>query len=216
MATLMASLITGQAGINPMEIFAIIIFIAIRFILGLFSIQIDIISSLLIAGVIAVACGYAGDTLFDYKAGEILGTNPKAQLVAQVIGGIVGAVTATATIFVVINQYGPVGSQSLPAPQGLMVYSMVGGTYNPAVFWIAAAIGAILVLLKVPSITLGIGIYLSFGFSLAIFLGGLIQYIVKKLKKNKTGNNGLIIASGLFGGESLIGVLIPIIKMFTE
>ncbi|MCL2383817.1 MAG: OPT/YSL family transporter [Oscillospiraceae bacterium] len=71
-----------------------------------------------------------------------------------------------------------------------------------------------LYILKVPSITLGIGMVLPFGVSLAVVIGGLIRFVVDKFFKKKT-ETGMIVASGIFGGETITGVIIAFIVMFT-
>lgn len=206
--TLMASLMTGQTGIDPMEIFGIIVMMGVRFLVSP-----SLETSLLIAAVVAVASGFAGDTMFDYKAGKIIGTDPKAQLLSQAVGGLIGVAVATLTLFAVIGQFGPVFGEALPAPQGAMVFAMVNHAFNPWVFWSGAALGALLVLLKVPSITLGIGMYLPFSFSLAIFLGGLVQWVIRRFRSHWS-DHAMVVASGLFGGESLTGVAIAFMSFF--
>jgi len=101
LTTLMASLITGQAGIDPLEIFGMLIMITVRAIVPSISIE----TALLVAGVVAITSGFVGDVMFDYKTGQILGTNPKAQLISQAVGGVVGVIVASFTIFVMINNY---------------------------------------------------------------------------------------------------------------
>jgi len=91
---------------------------------------------------------------------------------------------------------------------------MVAGSFNPAIFWCAAALGALLYIIKVPSTTLGIGIYLPFGISFVVFIGGAIRFIVDKLWK-KQSENGIAAAAGLFGGESFTGVIIAFISLLT-
>jgi putative OPT family oligopeptide transporter len=204
----MAATITGQTGINPMEIFGIIVLLAVRIF-----VNVDTIGAFFIAACVAVSCGYAGDMLNDYKTGHILGTNPLAQLISEFVGGIIGTVVAAASLFAIINQFGGVGvDKGLPAAQAFAVSQMVGGIGNPVVFWIAAIIGIILYLLKVPVMTLGIGMYLPFEISSVVFLGGIIRFISDKRnpKSNETGN---IAASGLLGGEGITGVTIAIVKM---
>lgn len=49
-------------------------------------------------------------------------------------------------------------------------------------------------ILKVPSITLGIGLYLPLGLTIAVFIGGMIRFVVDKLWK-KQSENGTVIAS---------------------
>jgi uncharacterized oligopeptide transporter (OPT) family protein len=170
--------------------------------------------SLMVAAVVAVASGFAGDTMFDYRAGQIIGTDPREQLISQGIGGLVGAVVASLTLFVVISQFGPIFSEALPAPQASMVLSMVNSTYEPSVFWSGAAVGAILCFFGLPVTTLGIGLYLPFSFGTAIALGGLIRGLTNRFwPKNQ--ENGMILASGVFGGESLTGVFLAFLSFFT-
>jgi putative OPT family oligopeptide transporter len=206
----MAAIITGQTGVNPMEIFGIIVLLAIRLI-----INVDTEGAFFIAACVAVACGYAGDLLNDYKTGQILGTNPLAQLVSQFIGGVAGTVVAAAAMFAIIAQFGGVGpDKGLPAGQAFAVSQMVNGIGQPLVFGIAVLIGAVLYLLKVPVMTLGIGMYLPFEISSVVFIGGLTRLISSRLHP-KSGETGNIAASGLLGGEGVTGVAVAIIKMIT-
>jgi putative OPT family oligopeptide transporter len=206
----MAATITGQTGINPMEIFGIIILLAIR----LF-VDVDATGAFFIAACVAVACGYAGDLLNDYKTGQVLGTNPTAQLVSQVVGGIIGSVVAAVAMFAIINQFGGVGpDKGLTAAQAFAVSQMVDGIGNPVVFGIAAFLGVIFYLFKIPAMTLGIGMYLPFEITAAVFVGGIIRYITDRYypKASIVGN---VSASGLLGGEGITGVTVAIIKMVT-
>ena len=204
----MAATITGETGINPMEIFGIIVLLAIRLL-----VQIDTTSAFFIAAGVAVACGYSGDLLNDYKAGHILGTNPVAQLILHIAGGIAGAIIATLAMFAIITQFGGVGpDKGLPAGQAFAVSQMVSGIGDPLVFGIAVAIGALLYLLKVPVMTLGIGMYLPFEISAIVFSGGLARYISDRIRP-KSIATGNIVASGLLGGEGITGVGIAIFKM---
>lgn len=205
----MAATITGQTGINPMEIFGIIVLLAIRIF-----IHVDTMGAFLIAACVAVSCGYAGDLLNEYKAGYILGTNPKAQLISQIAGGVVGTIVSAFALFAIIGEFGGVGSsKGLPAGQAFAVSQMVNGLGNPIVFGIAAVLGIILYLLKIPSMTVGLGMYLPFEISSAVFLGGIIRFIVDRVRP-KSIETGNIAASGLLGGEGVTGVAVAIIRMF--
>ena len=209
-ASAMASTITGETGINPMEIFGIIILLAIRL-----AVKTDDLQAFFIAAGVAIACGYTGDLMNDYKTGEILGTNPKAQLISQIVGGIVGTAMATVSLFAVIRQFGGVGAEyGLPAAQAFAVSHMVNGIGDPVVFGAALLIGASLYLLKVPVMTLGIGMLLPFEFSIAVFLGGLIRFIIHRINP-KFDETGTVTASGFLGGEGLTGVVLGIFKALT-
>ena len=208
--SIMAATLTGQTGVNPMEVFGIIVLLGIR----LF-VNVNTLDAFIIAACVAIACGYSGDLFNDYKAGAMLGTNPKAQLISQVFGGIVGAVVATAALFALIKQYGGVGGETgLTAGQAFAVTSMVNGLGDPIVLTIGAVIGAVLFLLGVPAATLGLGIYLPFIISAAVFIGGIIRLVVDKVRP-KSSDTGTIASSGLLGGEGITGVTIAIIKLFS-
>lgn len=209
--SIMAATITGQTGINPMEIFGIIVLLAIRIF-----VDIDATDALMIAACVAVASGFSGDLFNDYKAGQVLGTNPKAQLISQIVGGVFGTVVASLALFAIINQFGEVGpGTSLPAAQAVGVSAMFNGIGSPVVFGVAAGIGAILYLLGLPTATLGIGIFLPFTISSAVFLGGIIRFITDRVRGKSTDETGTVAASGLLGGEGITGVGIALVKMFT-
>ena len=210
LTTAMAASITGQSGINPMEIFGIIVLLAVKIVATPGTIE-----SFMIAGVVAVACGLAGDVLNDFKSGHLLKTDPKAQIVAETVGGIVGAVVSVVVLFIMFRAYGAFGpGTELPAPQAFAVSTMVGGLPNPTAFFFGLMMGIVIYLLKLPGMTLGIGLYLPMEISSAAFLGGLLNLLVGKFRPSSK-DKGLVISSGLLGGEGIAGVLIAIIRVLT-
>ena len=213
LASAMSGTITGQTGINPMEIFGIMTLLAVRVFANP-----GLVESFFITAVVAVACGFAGDMLNDYKAGSELGTDPAGQLVTQAVGGLTGGFTAVFAMIAIISQYGGVGAEyGLSAGQAFAVTQMVGGIENPVIFFSALALSAVLYLMKFPVMTLGLGIYLSFEISSIVFVGGFIRFIVDKVRKTPVdeGETGGLIAAGLLGGEGVTGVALAIIGMFT-
>jgi uncharacterized oligopeptide transporter (OPT) family protein len=208
-ATAMAATITGETGINPMEIFGIIVLLAIRVL-----VPVSTTIAFMIAAAVAIACGYAGDMLNDYKSGYILKTNPKAQFIAEVVGGLIGTFVATLAMMALIMRFGGVGTEELPAVQAVAVTQMVQGLGDPLVFGSAVGIGALLYLVKVPAMTLGIGMYLPFAMSFTVFLGGMIRGVYQRLKPGAA-EQGAVASSGLLGGEGITGVTIAIISMLT-
>lgn len=207
----MAATITGETGINPMEVFGIIILLGVRLL-----VSVSDSAAFFIAACVAIACGYAGDLLNDYKAGNMLGTNPAAQLISQTVGGIAGTVVASFSMFAVIGQFGGIGAEKgLPAGQAFAVSQMVKGIGQPEVFAAALIIGIVLYLMKVPSMTLGIGLYLPFEISAIVFLGGITRFILDKARPNSA-DAGNIAASGFLGGEGITGVTIAIVKMIAK
>lgn len=207
-ACYMSANITGQTGINPMEIFAILVILAVRIF-----VPVDTQTCFFIACVTAVACGFAGDMLNDYKTGFDLGTDAAAQTVSQIVGALIGCIVSAVAVLAIIAQYGGVGGSSgLSAVQAHTVTSMIGGIGNPIVFTTAAFLGLVLYLSSIPAMIFGIGMLLPLGMSTAIFTGGLISLIVQRLHKDTV--NGQIIGAGLLGGEGLTATVIAIIQMF--
>ena len=152
----------------------------------------------------------------DLKSGSLIGTRPRYQIMAEGIGGIIGAVVAAFALIVLKNSMGGFGSAELPAPQAAAVAAMAGGLTDSVAFFIGVAAGLILYLLQLPSATLGLGVYLPTYISSAMALGAVIMAIVKKAMKNKAkaDEGAALISSGLLGGEGITGVIIAIVSMF--
>ncbi len=159
-ACAMSAQSVGQTGIDPMEIFGLIVLLLV----SLFA-QVDELRLFFIAALVAVACGLAGDVMNDFKAGHVLRTSPKAQWIGQGIGAAIGSVVAVAVIQVLFVAYGAdsfgVGKEFVSA-QASVVATMVGGIPNITAFIIGLAAGFILYLVGIPSMMLGLGIYLPF------------------------------------------------------
>lgn len=211
LAAYLSGMLTGQTGINPMEVFAIIVLLFISAMLSP-----SLKAGFSIAAVVAVASGLTGDVMNDLKAGSLVGTNPKHQLIAETIGGILGAFIASFALIVLKNAFGAFGTEALPAPQAASVASMMGGIGHKWAFALGIAIGILLYLMKVPAATLGLGFYLSTSISSIMALGAIIALVGKKIAKNKKKieENSSIISAGLLGGEGITGVIIAIASMF--
>ena len=210
LTTYLSGMLTEQTGVNPMEIFAILVLLAAS---AIFSPTIGAAFS--IAGVTAVACGLTGDVMNDLRSGSLIGTRPRYQIIAEGIGGVIGAIVAAVALEVLAASMGGFGTEALPAPQAAAVAAMAGGLDSPAAFAIGTIIGMILFLTGLPSATLGLGVYLPTYISSAMALGAVIMAIAGKLGRNKekSQENAALISSGLLGGEGITGVIIAIISM---
>jgi uncharacterized oligopeptide transporter (OPT) family protein len=217
--TAMSSQSVGQTGIDPMEIFGLIVLLIVAAIADATMVQL-----FFVAAIIAVACGLAGDVMNDFKAGHVLGTNPRAQWIGQAIGGLIGAVIAVVVMVILVRAYGPdaFGPQgSFVATQASIVATMLTGIPSLPAFAIGLAGGFVLYLLKLPSMMLGLGIYLPFSLSFSAFLGAMAKVVYDlvgrlrvprssedaAIRKKAREESGLVIASGLLGGESIVGIL---------
>ncbi len=214
----------GQTGIDPMEIFGLIVLLLV----SLFA-QIAQVKLFFVAALVAVACGLAGDVMNDFKAGHTLGTSPRAQWVGQAIGAVVGSVVAVATMCVLLNAYGPDAfgpGKDFVSAQASVVAAMVSGISQMPAFIIGLVLGFVLYLFRFPSMMLGLGIYLPFYMSFTSFLGAMVKVVYDALMKHRRKNlgederalakaredeTGLVVASGLLGGESIVGILLALV-----
>lgn len=209
LTTAMSAQCVGQSGINPMEIFGIIVLLAAKAVTSIGTTE-----AFYIAAIVAVACGLVGDVMNDFKEGHILKSNAKQQWIAEAIGGVIGAVVSVAVLGVILKAYGGAafGGELFPAAQASAVAAMVGGISHVPAFVIGLVVAVILYLINFPVMTLGLGVYLPFYLSATAFLGGAIRFLVDKFAPNFEKNQtGQVIASGLLGGEAIVGVVIAII-----
>ena len=223
-ACAMSAQSVGQTGIDPMEIFGLIVLLSVAGIAQMAEVKLFFVAAL-----VAVACGLAGDVMNDFKAGSVLKTSPTAQWVGQAIGAVVGSVVAVAVMCVLLQAYGPdafgVGKEFVSA-QASVVATMVSGIPNLPAFLGGLALGFVLYLVRFPSMMRGLGISLPFYMSFTAFLGAMAKVAFDAvMKRRRAGldpgqreaaerrmqDKGLVVASGLLGGESVMGIVLAMI-----
>ena len=213
----------GQTGIDPMEIFGLIVLLFVAAISDTPQMQL-----FFVAAIIAVACGLGGDVMNDFKAGHVLGTSPKAQVIGQAIGGLVGSGIAAVVMYTLITAYGADAfgpGKDFVAAQASVVATMISGIPNIGAFVAGLAIGIVLYWMGLPAMMVGLGVYLPFYMTLSAFLGCIVKLVYdavvrnrdkslseeeRAAKKEKADQTGLVVASGLLGGESIVGVIVAI------
>lgn len=210
LATAMSAQCVGQSGINPMEIFGIIVLIAAKAVTDIGQTE-----GFFIAAVVAVACGLVGDVMNDFKEGHMLKTSAKSQWFAEAVGGIIGAVVSVFVLVTVVKAYGPsvfTEGEMFTAAQANTVAAMVGGISHMPSFIAGLIAAVVLYFVNFPVMTLGLGVYLPFYMSATAFIGGALRFIVDKFFPSfEKDAKGQIIASGLLGGEAIVGVVIALI-----
>ena len=215
--TIMSAQSVGQTGIDPMEIFGLIVLLFVAVIS-----QTAPVKLFFVAGIVAVTCGLAGDVMSDFKTGSIIGTSPRAMWCGQAIGALLGVVVAVATMSALFAAYGPdsfgVG-KAFVAAQASVVATMVSGI--PSVPWFVAglAAGIGMYLVGLPSMMFGLGVYLPFYMPFSMFIGSVAKLVFDKFAR-KAGvdeqagqETGIVVASGLLGGESIVGVIIALVSV---
>ncbi len=174
-----------------------------------------------VAGVVCCAAGVAGDMLQDLKVGHILGGTPWKMEVGEIIGvSFAGLVL----VFFLdrLDQVYKIGSAELPAPQAGLMALMAKGIVGGEMAWPLVIAGMFLafalILIKAPSpMVIAVGMYLPFHSTAAIFVGGIIRWLLDRSlarRKMDTGkqtsavNVGVLLSSGFIAGEALMAVLL--------
>ena len=226
--TIMSAQSVGQTGIDPMEIFGLIVLLVIAA-LG----ESDQVRLFFVAGVVAVACGLAGDVMSDFKTGKIIGTDPRAMWIGQAIGALIGCAVSVAVMCALLNAYGADAfgpGKLFVSAQASVVATMVSGIPSVSAFALGLGAGVALYCLGIPSMMLGLGVYLPFYMTLSASLGAAVKIAydrvasIRNARANgdattnaNTGTDetsheetGIIVASGVLGGESIVGVIIAL------
>ena len=171
-------------------------------------------------GASAGAAQGAADILRDWKAGAILGADPRKQLVAQLIGCVVGTAVLVPTWYALVPTVPAVEQLNSPLIGAWLAFSKVfaGGidmipSSARAAFFIALALGAILALLEralpemrrwIPSpIGLGFGFLIPMSSVAPIAVGGAIALSWSGLF-GRAEERLTPLASGLVAGEALL------------
>jgi len=258
-----------------------------------------------IGGVVCIAAANAGDTSQDLKTGYIVGSTPRLQQIALMIGVVVSTVAIGLTLnlmnrglqefhaapqawnlaaphpgvaiqqdthglgeqlpvigankttaihhkseYVVLNALGSpeladgkylyspqtgqievqwisgIGSERAAAPQARLMATVISGILSRKLPWGLVLLGVFLViaveLLGIPSLSFAVGAYLSIGTTLAIFVGGVVRWMVDAAVKKAGGeadaegdvSPGSLYASGLIAAGGIIGLLGVALKLY--
>jgi putative OPT family oligopeptide transporter len=179
-----------------------------------------------VAAVVCVSSAVAGEMLQDLKVGHILGGTPRSMQ----LGDFLGVAAASALLFFPllllykdnINSGGiGFGDAKLSAPQAGLMASLAQGIVGGDMAWplvgVGIFLGFALIMVQVKSPMLfAVGMYLPLETTFAIFVGGILRWVTDVLRdrgnfnyaqKARIENAGVLTASGLIAGESLMGLV---------
>lgn len=227
--TIMSAQSTGQTGIDPMEIFGLIVLLLVAAVSNLSQ-----LSLFFVAGIITVACGLAGDVMSDFKTGSILGNNPRTLWKAQALGALIGVFVAVATMVAIEQAYGPDTfgpNRPFIATQASVVATMVSGIPSVPAFMVGLVAGIVIYCLGLPAMMVGLGVYLPLYMTVTASLGAAIKLVLdRRAARRRNGlrgseggdrsvdetpaqDDGIVVASGVLGGESIVGVTIAFVTI---
>ena len=189
-----------------------------------------VMAVLAVAAVVCCAVSIGGDIIQDMKVGYILGGTPWAMQVAEIIAVVF---TSFVLVFPIASLHAAdiklggmgIGGDNLPAPQAGLMAMLAQGIVGGHMAWplvlmgVALAIGLIMLGCESPMIV-AVGMYLDFSTSSAMFVGGVIRWVMDLMMARRAMgaaeidhrvNIGTLLASGMIAGEALVAILLSIL-----
>ncbi|MEO7067062.1 MAG: oligopeptide transporter, OPT family [Rhodanobacter sp.] len=197
--------------------------------------------ALFITSVVFAVATIANNNLQDLKTGQLVDATPWKQQVALVIGVLVGAAVIPPVLDLLNQAYGFAGTpgvdpaRALAAPQAGLISALAQGVLQGSIDWsliiLGGAIGVALIVLdevlgrtakkaRLPPLAVGLGIYLPTSTTLMIVVGAVVGWYFDRraertAKPEAVKQLGVLLASGMIVGESIIGVVIAAIVVFS-
>lgn len=202
------------------------------------------------ASIVFCVSTISNDNLQDLKTGYLVKATPWRQQFALIIGCIVGALVITPVLEILYHAYGFAGAmpregmdaaQALSAPQATIMMTISNGIFSNSLEWtyilVGVAFGICLIIvdtllkkasagrLGLPTLAVGIGIYLPPVVNVPLIIGATLSWLVNRHIKRyakrsgkdvettskKAKRYGTLFAAGLIVGESLVGVLLAFV-----
>lgn len=168
---------------------------------------------LTVGTLVAIAASKAGDISQDLKTGFLVGATPYRQQLGQLLGAAVACWAVAGTVLLLGNTY-EFGSTVVPAPQAMLMKTIVEGVLAGELPWGLVATGGGLavgaMLCGVSGLAFAIGVYLPLGSMMALFLGGFLRRF-EATRDAREEDPGVLAASGLVAGEGLAGIAIALL-----
>jgi putative OPT family oligopeptide transporter len=168
-------------------------------------------------------------TLWAFKAGQRLGASPRAQVGAQILGSILGAIVSVPVYQVILKSYG-LGNPTMPASAALswkVGADAVGGGFAnlppgaPLAGLIGLLVGSALTLgarsrarwaRLIPSpAAMGVAMINPASLSVTAFAGAVITALIRRRRPDIEDTSVMAVAAGGIAGESIMGVTIAIL-----
>jgi putative OPT family oligopeptide transporter len=187
--------------------------------------------ALFVTAVVFGVATISNNNLQDLKTGQLVEATPWRQQVALVLGVIFGALVIPPVLDLLNTAFGFQGSPgakatALAAPQASIISAIAQGLLSGQFDWklieIGAGIGVVVIIIDevlrkmkrgaLPPLAVGMGIYLPMALTLLIPLGALLGWFYDKWAARTSNPEfaqrmGVLLATGLIVGESIMGVV---------
>jgi putative OPT family oligopeptide transporter len=180
------------------------------------------VGALTVGTVVAIAASIAGDMSQDLKTGYLVGATPREQQIGELVGVLSSALFVCLTVVLLDRAYG-FGTEELPAPQATLMRLVIEGVLDRVLPWTLVGIGVVIAIVaqlaKLPVLAFAVGVYLPVATMVPIFFGGMLRLFAERSARTDEARNsrreqGILLGSGLVGGEGLVGVAIAGIAFY--
>jgi putative OPT family oligopeptide transporter len=196
--------------------------------------------ALFVTAVVFGVATISNNNLQDLKTGQLVDATPWRQQVALVLGVIFGAVVIPPVLDLLNTAFtfqGAPGAKAtaLAAPQAALISAIAQGLLNGDFDWgligIGAGIGVVVIVIDevlrklkrggLPPLAVGMGIYLPMALTLLVPLGAMLGWFYDKWAARQPNPEfaqrmGVLLATGLIVGESIMGVVYASIVAATQ
>jgi putative OPT family oligopeptide transporter len=196
--------------------------------------------ALFVTAVVFGVATISNNNLQDLKTGELVGATPWRQQVALILGVIFGAIVIPPVLDLLNAAFGfqgapGAGPNALAAPQAALISAIAQGLLSGNFDWwlieIGAGIGIVVIIIDevlrkakrgaLPPLAVGMGIYLPMALTLLIPIGALLGWFYDKWAARTSNPEfaqrmGVLLATGLIVGESIMGVVYAAIVATTR
>jgi putative OPT family oligopeptide transporter len=198
--------------------------------------------ALFVTAVVFNVAAIANNNLQDLKTGQLVDATPSKQQWALVIGVIASALVIPPVLDLVNKAYGFAGApgattHTLPAPQAGLISALAQAVIqNDPEKWQlmgwGALIGALIIAfdwmlskttksMRLPPLAVGLGIYLPTSATLMVTVGAVAGWWFDRradrtARPEATKQLGVLLASGLIVGESVLAVIFTALVAFTN
>ncbi len=234
----------SNSPVSGMTITAVLLTGALLWIFG-FSGTEGMVATLGVAAIVCCAACTSGDVCNDLKTGALVGATPRNQQLMQV-GGVAVAALIMAPVLSLLHEAYRIGSPELSAPQAGLFASLARGFFGDGELpWGLVGVGALIGLallgidrglearerrsrgpgrgggrgaaaFRVHLMPVAVGIYLPFGLSVPMVIGGLLASLQARRARGEAQEaralqRGVLFSSGIIAGEALIGVVLALV-----
>jgi len=220
-----ASYIVGLVGnsnspVSGMTITAVLFTGGMLFVAGYSGMQ-GMVATLGVAAIVCCAACTSGDVCNDLKTGSLVGASPRRQQIMQIAGvGIASLVMAP--VLEVLHEAYTIGSRELAAPQAGLFANLAKGFFGDETLpWGMVAVGVVIgIIIQIIDVMLeksrskfrmhlmpvAVGIYLPFGLSVPILVGGILAWLHGRgqkdpAKRDKDMHRGVLFSSGIIASS---------------